>query len=108
MQVLLDDGVYEFSYMEAGHESCWVCSRERIKISEQSKIFSPANLRASKELTGYRALIDYYMDCECRQTTHARLPVRVWCDVKKKHARFPQASIPFATRAGWCLTRTSL
>merc|ERR1712187_915480 len=68
--VALDDGVYEFSYgctpegcqLADGTFAPWVCSRTRITISEDCKIFAPANMRAAKELTGYKKLIDYYMD----------------------------------------------
>ncbi len=56
--VTLDDGVYEFSYgctpegcMAAdGSFAPWICSRKQIKIKPDSKIFSPANMRASKEV----------------------------------------------------------
>jgi sedoheptulose-bisphosphatase len=66
----LDDGVYEFSYgctpegcqLPDGSFAPWICSRMQIKISEDCKIFSPANLRAAKEVPGYKKLIDYYMD----------------------------------------------
>ena len=41
----------------------WLCSRERVQISQQSKIFSPANLRTARhELPGYGKLLDYWMD----------------------------------------------
>lgn len=68
--VALDDGVYEFSYgctpegcqLPDGTFAPWICSRKQIKISEDCKIFSPANMRASKEVEGYKKLIDHYMD----------------------------------------------
>jgi len=58
--VALDDGVYEFTYGANGFDG-WLCSRERIEISESSKIFSPANMRAAQEVEGYKKLIDYWM-----------------------------------------------
>merc|ERR1712187_712619 len=68
--VALDDGVYEFSYgctpeccqLADGTFAPWICSRKQIKISEDCKIFAPANMRAAKEVEGYKKLIDYYMD----------------------------------------------
>uniref|UniRef100_A0A7S3BFE6 Fructose-1-6-bisphosphatase class 1 C-terminal domain-containing protein n=1 Tax=Prasinoderma singulare TaxID=676789 RepID=A0A7S3BFE6_9VIRI len=68
--VALDDGVYEFSYgctpegcMSAdGTFAPWICSRFNIKIAEDCKIFSPANLRAAKEVDGYKKLVEHYMD----------------------------------------------
>jgi len=58
--VALDDGVYEFTYGANGFDG-WLCSRERIEISENSKIFSPANMRAAQEVEGYKKLIDHWM-----------------------------------------------
>jgi sedoheptulose-bisphosphatase len=66
----LDDGVYEFSYgctpdgcqLPDGSFEPWICSRKQIKINEDSKIFSPANMRAGAEVAGYKKLMDYYMD----------------------------------------------
>merc|ERR1719159_1022019 len=68
--VALYDGVYEFSYgctpegceLPDGTFAPWICSRAQITISEDCKIFSPANMRAAKEVEGYKKLIDYYMD----------------------------------------------
>mmetsp|Transcript_42116 Transcript_42116/g.51112 ORF Transcript_42116/g.51112 Transcript_42116/m.51112 type:complete len:410 (-) Transcript_42116:155-1384(-) len=68
--VALDDGVYEFSYgctpegcqLPDGTFEPWICSRSDIKISEDCKIFSPANMRAAQEVEGYKKLIDHYMD----------------------------------------------
>ena len=67
--VALDDGVYEFTYgctpegcqLEDGTWAPWICSRKQIKISEDCKIFAPANMRAAQELPGYKALLDHYM-----------------------------------------------
>ena len=43
--------------------SSYWCSRERVQIQRQSKIFSPANLRTARhELPGYGDLIDYWLD----------------------------------------------
>eukprot|EP00966_Prymnesium_polylepis_P094897 2197447-Prymnesium_polylepis.2 len=50
--VTLDDGVYEFTLGVGGRDG-WLCSRERVQIKKQSKIFSPANLRTARhELPG--------------------------------------------------------
>jgi sedoheptulose-bisphosphatase len=67
--VALDDGVYEFSYgctpegcqLADGTWAPWICSRSKVEISADCKIFAPANLRATKELEGYRKLVDHYM-----------------------------------------------
>jgi len=67
--VALDDGTYEFSYgctpegcqLPDGSFEPWICSRSAIKIAEDSKIFSPANLRAAQEVPGYKKLVDHYM-----------------------------------------------
>merc|ERR1719491_2442152 len=67
--VALDDGTYEFSYgctpegcqLPDGSFEPWICSRSAIKIAEDTKIFSPANLRAAQEVPGYKKLIDMYM-----------------------------------------------
>lgn len=67
--VALDDGTYEFSY-GCTPEGCqradgswepWICTRHKIQISPDCKIFSPANLRAAGELSGYKKLVDYYL-----------------------------------------------
>merc|ERR1712032_1653489 len=36
-------------------------SRAQIQISESSKIFAPANMRAAQEVDGYKQLIDHWM-----------------------------------------------
>jgi sedoheptulose-bisphosphatase len=59
--VALDDGVYEFTY-GANDVDGWICSRELVQISEDSKIFSPANLRAAQDLPEYAALVDHWME----------------------------------------------
>lgn len=67
--VALEDGTYEFTYgctpegcqLPDGTFEPWICSRQNIKISEDCKIFAPANLRAAQELPGYKKLIDHYM-----------------------------------------------
>jgi sedoheptulose-bisphosphatase len=58
--VTLDDGVYEFTYGANGVDG-WICSRDRVQIAEESKIFSPANMRAAQDLPEYAKLIDYWM-----------------------------------------------
>merc|ERR1712129_611051 len=40
----------------------WVCSRERVQISPDTKIFSPANLRAAQDVPEYKELVDYWME----------------------------------------------
>merc|ERR1719333_1147764 len=58
--VTLDDGVYEFTYGANGVDG-WLCSRDRIEIAQESKIFAPANMRAAQDLPDYGKLIDYWM-----------------------------------------------
>jgi sedoheptulose-bisphosphatase len=69
--VALDDGVYEFSYgctpegcevPETGEFVEWICSRSKIEISKDCKIFSPANMRAAQEVQGYKQLLNHYME----------------------------------------------
>lgn len=55
----LDDGVYEFT-LAAGNQ--WICSREKIQVKKDSKIFAPANMRAAQEVKGYDKLIHHYME----------------------------------------------
>jgi len=67
--VALDDGTYEFTYgctpegcmLEDGSFYPWIVSRTAIKIAEDSRIFSPANLRAAQEVPGYQRLVDHYL-----------------------------------------------
>ena len=67
--VALDDGTYEFSYgctpegcmLDDGSFEPWICSRSKIQIKPDCKIFSPANLRATQEVEGYAKLINHYM-----------------------------------------------
>ena len=67
--VALDDGTYEFTYgctpdgcqLSDGTFAPWICSRKDIKIKSDSKIFSPANLRATEDLPGYKAYVDKKM-----------------------------------------------
>jgi sedoheptulose-bisphosphatase len=58
--IALDDGVYEFTYGANGVDG-WICSRDRIQISPDSKIFAPANMRAAQEVSEYQQLIDHWM-----------------------------------------------
>ncbi|KAG7342864.1 fructose-1,6-bisphosphatase [Nitzschia inconspicua] len=68
--VALDDGTYEFSYgctpegcqLPDGSWEPWICSRSNIKIAEEAKIFSPANLRAAQDVPGYKKLVDHFME----------------------------------------------
>ena len=59
--VTLDDGVYEFTYGANGIDG-WICSRDRIQIEQESKIFAPANMRAAQDLPEYSKLIAYWME----------------------------------------------
>jgi sedoheptulose-bisphosphatase len=67
--VALDDGTYEFSYgctpegcqLPDGTWHPWICSRSKIKIEKDAKIFSPANLRAAQDVPGYKKLVDHFM-----------------------------------------------
>jgi len=54
----LDDGVYEFT-LGAGNK--WICSRDKIEIKKDCKIFAPANLRVAQDVPGYAKLVDHYM-----------------------------------------------
>merc|ERR1719353_1666651 len=58
--VTLDDGVYEFTYGANGVDG-WLCSRDRVQIAEESKIFAPANMRAAQDLPAYGKLIEHWM-----------------------------------------------
>lgn len=68
--VALDDGTYEFSYgctpegcqLPDGSWEPWICSKNKVVISEESKIFSPANLRAAQDVPGYKKLVDHFMN----------------------------------------------
>jgi len=68
--VVCDDGVYEFT---CGAGNKWFASRERIQIKEESKIFSPANLRACQEDKGYDELVKYWMESKYTCGTSAAL-----------------------------------
>ena len=66
----LDDGVYEFSYgctpdgcqLPDGSFEPWICSRKQIKINPDTRIFSPANMRAGNQVEGYKQLLNFYQD----------------------------------------------
>lgn len=60
--VALEDGVYEFTYGAEGQDADWICSRSKIEISPDCKIFAPANMRAAQDLPGYKELIDHFME----------------------------------------------
>jgi sedoheptulose-bisphosphatase len=68
--IALDDGTYEFSYgctpegcmLPDGTFEPWICTRSKIQISPECKIFSPANLRAAQDLPGYQNLVNYFME----------------------------------------------
>jgi len=68
--VALDDGTYEFTYgctpegcqLPDGSWEPWICSRSKIQIAPDCKIFSPANLRAAQDTPGYKKLVDHYMN----------------------------------------------
>jgi len=59
--VTLDDGVYEFTYGANGVDG-WLCSRDRIEIAQESKIFAPANMRAAQDVPEYKKLINFWME----------------------------------------------
>ena len=54
----LDDGVYEFSYgctpdgcqQPDGSFAPWICSRKKIQIKPDTRVCSPANLRAGNQV----------------------------------------------------------
>ena len=48
--------------MANGEFADWICSRSQVTISEDCKIFSPANMRAAQEVPGYKKLLDHYME----------------------------------------------
>merc|ERR1712176_1123723 len=64
--VALDDGAYEFSYgctpegcqLPDGTWEPWICSKNKVTISEDAKIFSPANLRAAFEAAPFGLLVE--------------------------------------------------
>ena len=66
----LDDGVYEFSYgctpdgcqLPDGTFEPWICSRKQIKINPDTRIFSPANMRAGNQVEGHKQLLNFYQD----------------------------------------------
>ncbi|GKY98522.1 hypothetical protein MPSEU_000809300 [Mayamaea pseudoterrestris] len=68
--VALDDGAYEFTYgcmpevsrRPDGTWAQWLCSKHKVQIQPDSKIFSPANLRSAQDIPGYRKLIDHYIE----------------------------------------------
>jgi len=57
--VACDDGVYEFT---CGEGNKWFASKEKIQIKPESKIFSPANMRAAQESEGYDSLLKHWME----------------------------------------------
>ena len=60
--VTLDDGVYEFTHGAKGAGGGWLCSRDGadVRIQANSKVFAPANLRATQELPSYGELVHYW------------------------------------------------
>jgi len=40
----------------------WICTRSKITIAPDCKIFAPANMRAAQEVPGYKTLLDFYME----------------------------------------------
>merc|ERR1719491_677068 len=64
--VALDDGTYEFSYgctpegcqLPDGSFEPWICSRHKIQIAPDCKIFSPANLRLAFEAAPFALLVE--------------------------------------------------
>jgi sedoheptulose-bisphosphatase len=84
--VALDDGTYEFSYgctpegcqLPDGSWHPWICSRSKITIDKDAKIFAPANLRAAQDVPGYKKLVDHFM--ENRYTLRCKLTTNVTAD----------------------------
>lgn len=68
--VALDDGTYEFTYGcipggsegDGGSWTPWICTRHKVRIKPDSKIFSPANLRSAQDIPGYKKLVDYFLE----------------------------------------------
>jgi len=68
--VALDDGTYEFTYgctpegcqLEDGSFYPWIVSRSKVQIAQDSKIFSPGNLRSAQEVPGYKKLVDHWLE----------------------------------------------
>ena len=59
---LFAEEVYTFTPVEDGTYEPWICSRAKIEVAKDCRIFSPANLRAAKEVAGYTRLVEHYMD----------------------------------------------
>lgn len=89
--VTLDDGVYEFT-LDAANQ--WICSRERIQIKHDSKIFSPANMRAAQENKGYADLISYYMEKQYTLRYTGGLVPDVCQQLTKKQGVFTNPTSP--------------
>lgn len=91
--VTLDDGVYEFTL---GAGSAWICSRERICIAPEAKIFSPANLRAAQDLPGYSALVDHWMKTRLTLRYTGGLVPDVYQQFTKRQGVFANPTSPKA------------
>lgn len=87
----LDDGTYEFTLQEGG---AWLCSRERIQISRDTKLFAPANLRATQELAGYAALIDHWTKARMTLRYTGGLVPDVYQQFTKKQGIFANPTSP--------------
>ena len=40
----------------------WICSRKKIQIKPDTRVFSPANMRAGNQVKGYKQLLSFYQD----------------------------------------------
>jgi len=91
----MDDGVYEFTL---GPGNQWICSREKIEISKDCKIFAPANMRAAQEVEGYAKLIDHYMTNKYTLRYSGGLVPDVCQQFTKKQGIFTNPNLPIVSR----------
>lgn len=87
----LDDGAYEFTLQKDG---VWLCSRERIQISRDTKMFAPANLRATQDLPGYAALVDHWTKARMTLRYTGGLVPDVYQQFTKKQGIFANPTSP--------------
>ena len=40
----------------------WICSRKKIQIKPDTRVFSPANMRTGNQVKGYKQLLSFYQD----------------------------------------------
>merc|ERR1719460_426706 len=111
--VTLDDGVYEFTYGANGVDG-WLCSRDRVEIAQESKIFAPANMRAAQDLPEYGKLIDYWMTNRYTSGTRAASSptfassspsARASSPTRRRPSRPPSCASPSRPRRLGCSSR---